>query len=157
MILVADCSALIALASCDALPLLEPLYGDVFVPVAVFDECTVTNKPQSLKLNDYLKDKVKTVRTDLSNAISGSADLGEEQAMLLYLQLGATNLLIDDRRGKKIAQQNNINTVGSLTVLIEAKQAGLISAIKPAIEAIRQSTVFVADAILDAALRVANE
>lgn len=77
--------------------------------------------------------------------------------MLLYWQLGATNLLIDDRRGKKIAQQNNINTVGSLTVLIEAKQAGLISAIKPAIEAIRQSTVFVADAILDAALRVANE
>lgn len=77
--------------------------------------------------------------------------------MLLYLQLEATYLLIDDRRGKKVALQNNINTVGSLTVLIEAKQAGLISAIKPAIEAIRQSTVFVADAILDAALRVANE
>jgi uncharacterized protein len=35
MILVADCSALIALASCDGLHLLDALFGTVIVPEAV--------------------------------------------------------------------------------------------------------------------------
>jgi len=35
MILIADASALIALATCDSLSLLEALFGQVLVPVAV--------------------------------------------------------------------------------------------------------------------------
>jgi predicted nucleic acid-binding protein len=38
MILVADCSPLIALAACGGLFLLEPLFGTVIVPQAVYDE-----------------------------------------------------------------------------------------------------------------------
>ena len=36
MILVADCSALIALASCNGLRLLDALFGTVIVPEAVY-------------------------------------------------------------------------------------------------------------------------
>jgi predicted nucleic acid-binding protein len=77
--------------------------------------------------------------------------------MQLCFQLAANNLLIDDRRGKKIAMQNQINAIGSLTLLLEAKQAKLITHIKPYIEAIRVSSVFVADSVLDTALRIAQE
>lgn len=38
MILIADSSALITLAICDGLQLLEPLYGEVLVPQAVYNE-----------------------------------------------------------------------------------------------------------------------
>ena len=40
MILVADASALIALATCDSLGLLDALFGNVVVPEAVFVEVT---------------------------------------------------------------------------------------------------------------------
>ncbi len=50
MILVADASALVALASCDSLVLLDMLFGNVFVPEAVFSEVTVPNKSQSGRL-----------------------------------------------------------------------------------------------------------
>jgi hypothetical protein len=40
MILVADASALIALATCDSLALLEVIFGNVLVPEAVFSEVT---------------------------------------------------------------------------------------------------------------------
>jgi predicted nucleic acid-binding protein len=42
MILVADASALIALSVCDALTLLDALFGDVVVPEAVYREVAVT-------------------------------------------------------------------------------------------------------------------
>lgn len=50
MILVADASALIALATCDSLTLLETIFGDVLVPEAVYVEVIKFEKPQSARL-----------------------------------------------------------------------------------------------------------
>ena len=50
MILVADASALIALATCDSLSLLEVIFGNVLVPEAVFSEVMAVDKPQSARL-----------------------------------------------------------------------------------------------------------
>ncbi|WP_417909847.1 hypothetical protein [Candidatus Electronema sp. PJ] len=47
MILIADSSALIALAICDGLQLLESLYGEVLVPEAVYKKLlSVTKQSQ---------------------------------------------------------------------------------------------------------------
>jgi predicted nucleic acid-binding protein len=47
MILVADASALIALATCDSQDLLEALFGNALVPETVFSEVMALDKPQS--------------------------------------------------------------------------------------------------------------
>lgn len=54
MILIADSSALIALSVAESLHFLDQLFGAVWVPQAVFDECTFEGKPQSLELRHYL-------------------------------------------------------------------------------------------------------
>jgi len=55
MILVADASALIALATCDSLVLLDAIFGNVLVPNAVYAEVTESDKPQSARLRSYLQ------------------------------------------------------------------------------------------------------
>jgi predicted nucleic acid-binding protein len=45
MLIVADTSALLALASCDSLSFLDILFEEVRVPSAVFEECAVPGKP----------------------------------------------------------------------------------------------------------------
>ena len=62
------------------------------------------------------------------------ADAGETQAMLLYKEVAADYLLIDDRRGRKVAKINQIKTVGSLGVLLQAKRIGLIPRVAPLVE-----------------------
>lgn len=47
MILVADASALIALSTCEGLHWLDVLFGDVWVPQAVYQEVAVADKPQA--------------------------------------------------------------------------------------------------------------
>ena len=126
MILVADSSALIALAICDGLKLLEPLYGEVVVPEAVYSEVTASDKPESETLREYLTGKIRSIDTAGFVYLDASADIGETEAMLLYKQLNADKLLIDDRRGRKIAKINRIHTIGSLGVLLAAKNRGLL-------------------------------
>ena len=55
MILVADCSALVALAICDSLDLLERLIDSVVVPETVYNEATRPDKKQAQALKIFLQ------------------------------------------------------------------------------------------------------
>ncbi len=92
MILVADASALIALATCDSLVLLDAIFGNVLVPDAVYAEVTESDKPQSNRLRSYLQGKVRVVDMQHFVYLDAFADLGETQAMLLYKSIGCIKL-----------------------------------------------------------------
>ncbi len=139
MILVADASALIALATCDSLMLLEGIFGNVFVPDAVYAEVTELDKPQSSRLRGYLQGKVRGVD------------------MKTFVYLDADYLLIDDQRGRKVAKINNIKTIGSMGVLLQAKRVGLIPCVAPLLEKIAASPVFMSESLIGIVLELANE
>jgi predicted nucleic acid-binding protein len=157
MILVADASALIALATCKSLPLLDKLFGSVIVPEQVFLEVTTTGKPLADSLSEYLKDKIHKV--DLENFVylDAFADSGETSAMLLYKQLQADYLLIDDKRGRKVAAINKINTIGSMGVLLQSKRAGHIEEIAPLLDLLTDSPVYVGPDLIQTVLELAGE
>lgn len=157
MILVADASALIALATCDSLTLLETLFGSVLVPEAVFSEVTAVDKPQSARLQTYLHGKVRSVDMRRFVYLDAFADAGETQAMLLYKEVDADYLLIDDKRGRKVAKINQIKTVGSLGVLLQAKRAGYIPCIAPLIDQISASPVYMNESLIQIVLELAGE
>lgn len=157
MILVADASALIALSACDSLHLLDALFGNVIVPEAVYVEVVVTDKPQSLRLQSYLQGKVQPVNMDRFVYLDAFADAGETQAMLLYKEVAADYLLIDDRRGRKVAQINQIKTIGSMGVLLQAKRTGLISQVEPLLAKIAASPVFISAGLIQTVLELAGE
>lgn len=157
MILVADASALIALSACDSLHLLDVLFGNVIVPEAVYVEVVVTDKPQSLRLQSYLQGKVRPVNMDRFVYLDVFADAGETQAMLLYKEVAADYLLIDDRRGRKVAHINQIKTIGSMGVLLQAKRLGLISQVEPLLAKIAASPVFIGAGLIQTVLELAGE
>lgn len=123
MILVADCSALIALATCDALSLLDRLFGSVVLPQAVYREAVVGNKPEAEQLRVYLNGRVCALDPERPILLDGFSDPGETEAMLLYHQLQADCLLIDDRRGRRMARINDIQ-VGNVQAVMGKTQRG---------------------------------
>lgn len=157
MILIADCSALVALSACKSLHLLDALFDTVLVPEAVYREAAESDKPEAAELAGYLCGKVRAVDTSTFVYLDAFADAGETDAMLLYKQLGADRLLIDDKRGRKVAKINRINVIGSLGVLIGAKRAGLIPAVRPLISQIEASRVFMSPTVIAAAIELAEE
>lgn len=80
MIIVADSSALVALAACDGLELLEALYQTLKVPLAVFEEVTQENKPYSLALQTFLQSKVEILGPEHLLSFYGQMGRGEFQA-----------------------------------------------------------------------------
>lgn len=159
MIVIADSSALVALSICNVLDLLEPLFDDVKVPQAVFDELTLSdNKPESRALRSFLIDKIISISPDLAMIKkTNGLGKGELESIALYQQLNADLLLIDDARAKKVAYLNNLEVMGSLGVLLLAKHQGLILEIRPLLENIKQSNIFISDSLLEHILKIADE
>lgn len=157
MILIGDSSALIALAICDALPLLETLYLKVRVPEAVFDEVTRSDKPHAARLKSFLIDKVISVQAHANLLMPYEIDKGEYEALLLYKQVQAQALLCDDLRARKVAQFNQIQVIDSLGFLLKAKDAGLIGQLAPLIAQLKTEGVFYSEPLIQAILAAADE
>ena len=157
MLIVADSSALIALATCDGLDILLRIYDDVKVPQAVYEEVIKPEKPQAAALETFLSGRVMEVDTTHWVLAAGGLGRGEIEAMALYKQLSADALLIDDHRARTIAEHNQINCIGALGVLLYAKQNGKIDKVAPYLEKLRLSSIRYGDELLNRVLKLAGE
>ena len=132
MIIVADSSPLISFARIDKLNLLNDIFKEIYISPAVFDEITHINKPYSQVLKEFSKDKIKSVKNALAvSLLMNDLDKGESESIVLAFENNIKRILIDEQRGRKIAKLNGLTPVGTLGVLLRAKEIGLINQIKP--------------------------
>ncbi len=70
---------------------------------------------------------MRTVQNEVAvGLLKKDVGLGEAEVIILALENGIENLLIDDHKGRKIAQTQGLNLVGSIGVLLQAKRTGLL-------------------------------
>jgi len=65
--------------------------------------------------------------------------------------------ILDDRRARALAVKNNIPVLGSLRVIVIAKDRGLITAARPALERLRGVGAYVTDELIDRSIALADE
>jgi predicted nucleic acid-binding protein len=137
VIVVANAGPLIALAEIGCFDLLKSLYGQIRIPPAVRDEVVVSRdrRPGAQEVAAAGWIEVENVR-DLTavRILRERLDRGESEAIVLAIELDADLLLIDEARGRRIAESRGLNKTGTLGTLILAKQRGLITSITPLLD-----------------------
>ncbi|MGI8742004.1 MAG: DUF3368 domain-containing protein [Bryobacteraceae bacterium] len=108
--------------------LLPALYERILVPGAVIEELTHSETPSVVR--EWLSGKpkwleVRTIRGAKSPALSG-LDAGEAEAIQLAEKEHADLLLIDERKGVRIAQLQGLEVTGTLGVLLQAARRELV-------------------------------
>jgi len=152
--IIGDSSALVALSIMDKLDLLESIFGEIYVPKAVYDEVTISYKPQSVKLKNFLANKIVNVEITISQMGLGA---GELEAIALYKDKDSNFLLIDDRRAKSFAKLNDVNVIGSLGVMILAKELGKVETIREDLEKLLDSDIFISESLINKVLSSVGE
>jgi hypothetical protein len=85
-------------------------------------------------------------------------DAGEAEAIALSLEIKADLLLMDERIGRETANYLGLHYIGIIGSLFEAKSKGLISALKPHLDSLRDISGFhVKKALYDQILNDAGE
>jgi predicted nucleic acid-binding protein len=75
----------------------------------------------------------------------------------LALETENAVLVIDEKKGRKIARELNIEIVGTLRILLVAKQKGVIPSVKDVIEKLHYHNFRFAKPIIEQILKEAGE
>jgi predicted nucleic acid-binding protein len=154
-IVVSNSTPIIVLARIDKLEILQRLYGNIYIPIAVSQEVAFKGN-NLLQRNPWMK--IKHVNDNLArDAFSVSLHSGEVEAMLLTRQLGADLLIIDDGLARKYAKRLNITITGTVGVILQAKNKGIIPRVKPILDDIISNGFFLSEQVRREILIVANE
>jgi len=161
-IVVADTGPLIALAKVDRLPLLQAMFGQVYIPPAVHHELFGKSGLETRRLDEalgqYLHErKVPSMPVAVQGATE-TLDQGERQAIALAATLGKDALLlIDDQAGRTAARQLKLRITGVVGILIRAWQSGLVGDVRLLLEEMRRQGYWLSDELLDVAAKAAAE
>lgn len=127
-LVVADTSPIFYLLSIDHIDLLPRLFGKIFVPDAVHKElchpaAPVVVREWVARLPDWVEVMPVEPLDDAAFLPLGS---GERAAITLALAMGADLILIDERKGTRVALKKGFEVAGTLGVLALAARRGLV-------------------------------
>lgn len=159
-IIIADASPLIAFGSIDKLCVLSNLFGKVVVPKIVATECLIDRtRPGAMAISKAIDDKLIQVHsaaiTHIDNALE-ILDQGEVAAIALAHSLNLP-LIIDEKLGRSVAKKLGVKIIGTIGVLLLAKEKKMVKAIKPILLLLKDGRYFLSDALIKETLKRAKE
>lgn len=156
MIVISDTTPIISLLKAEQLEVLEALFGEVFIPEAVYEELTGNQKFQleaeKVKKCPFIKVKqVEDIKSvNIFQRVIG-LDAGESESIVMAEEKQADLLLIDEKKARHVAKQMGLAITGTIGVLIQAYDEGLLSesAIETCLAVMKKCGIRISDGLFE--------
>ncbi len=158
--IVSNTGPIIALAKVEILHLLPTLFERVLVPESVYREVLAGGEDNRAFLDACKAGSLRTMAVSfpIDPLLIKLLDQGEASVILVAREQGIEQVLIDERKGRKVARDvYGLNTLGTIRVLLEAKQRGLIAEIRTPLSGMLAHGYRIHEDIVRAALLQAGE
>ncbi len=160
MIVIVDSTPLIYLAAIGKFGLLRTLYQQLIIPQAVYDE-VVTQGAGRWGASETASAAWIDCRaiSDPSKLPSPQAHLhgGEREVIGLAEELRADLVLMDEAAGRRELSTRGIKCLGTVGLMIHAKQRGLIAALKPELDQLRACGFHLSNRLMQICLALVGE
>jgi predicted nucleic acid-binding protein len=148
-IIISDTSCLIILDKIDELELLMKVGSKIFVTPIILKE-----------FGKSLPEWVSVLAPENSHyqqILELDLDEGEASAIALSLEMKNPILMLDELKGRKVAERLNLRYSGTFGLILKAKQLGLINSVKPILEKIRATNFRFDEKLFEKVLEQAGE
>jgi predicted nucleic acid-binding protein len=142
MIVFSNTTPIIALSSIQRLDLLPELFGHIHLVNEVVDECEVGGviTVPSLRQLNWLTIVESTPINHPSVLLE--LDKGEKHTLDMAVNHRADWVLIDEKIGRNMAEYLGLRVIGTLGVLLKAKQQGLIPSFLECVTTMRDQGIY---------------
>ncbi|MEM8970011.1 MAG: DUF3368 domain-containing protein [Bacteroidota bacterium] len=148
-IIVSDTSCLVLLDKLNSLYILEKLFSEITITPEIEKEFG-QSLPAWITVVEVQNKEYQTV-------LQTNIDAGEASAIALALEQKNCLLILDDNKARKTATRLGIDYVGTLGLLVEAKEAGFIQLVKPVLEQIKATNFRITENLERKILDLAGE
>src|SRR3954463_12819312 len=157
-LVISNTSPLLYLHQVGHLELLPRLYGQVQIPSAVQEELRA-GAELGIAVPDVSSLKwvqVQSLRDTTLLPVVIDLGSGEAEAIALAIAQPGSLLILDDALGRRIARLNRLTYTGTLGILVKAKEQGLLPSVSPVVEALRSTTMYLTESLIETVLREAG-
>ena len=147
-VIIADTSCLILYNKIKKLAILK----ETFVELTVTKEVALEFGP----LPDWIN-IVSVSNIEKINEFDGILGIGEASSIALALETPNALLIIDEKKGRNHAKALDIQIIGSLGLLIIAKQKGIIHSVKEILLLIEETNFRISEPLKKTILEIAGE
>ena len=163
MLAVSNTSPISNLASIGRLELLKSQFSELWIPDAVAEELAAHPDPVArAMIQNAIRESWIRIGAPKDSGLLRLLLLqlhrGEAEAIALATDLSADFVLMDEQEGRQLASKTGLAVTGVLGVLLRAKRAGEIAAVKPEVDLLRtKAHFFVSPALEKKILAAAGE
>lgn len=147
-LVVSDSTCLIGLQRIGRTNVLSRLFTTIHIPLAVHHEV------------GFLQPCMKVERVQdllLVTALETQLDRGEAEAIALAAERQADLLILDEKKGRRVARDMGLRISGTIGLLVRARREGILPACRPVLDALEEVHFHITPALRAEALRLAGE
>ena len=157
---ISNSTPLIALKKIEKLELLYKIYGEIIIPYGVYEEVILESSVK--EPHDFIKEsgfiKIMKIRNqEAKRLFSTSLHKGEVEIMILAVEVKANLCIIDDLLARRYAKYNNLNITGTIGVLLKAKELCIITKIRPIMDELIDSGVYIDSKLYNKVVEISGE
>ena len=155
---ISNTSPLIGLWGLNRLSLLRDLYTEIWIPRQVEKEFLAVDETvhrEALKNSPWIK--TVDLTDPEATAVYVGLDAGEAEVLALADEHDARLILLDEKIGRREAEKIGLTVKGTIGILLEAKEEGLIDVIKPLLIRLQDNGMHLSEWLINKALQAAGE
>ena len=160
MIVISDTSVISGLIKIQQLTLLKEVFSEITIPPAVLSELEELRRfgydLSALNQAHWISERIPS-DSKLINKFEEVLDRGEAEAIALAKELKADFLLLDEKKGRRIAEEEGLTVIGLVGILIRAKRLQIIPKVKPILDALIKHNFRISTALYQTVLKKAEE
>ena len=156
---VLNTSPIIYLSSLSEINILEKLFGEVLIPEAVKQE-VISGGEKSFGFKEVNEQwiKIRKIKSESAKKyLLTDLDEGEAEVIVLAEDEKADIIIMDDKLGRKVARLKGYNVMGTLRLLVIAKEKGIIPDVKSRIEKLKAAGFWLSEDITKVLLEQVGE
>lgn len=130
---VCDTSPLILLGKISRMGLLPRLYDKVIIPSSVLAELDMKPGEEAKQVHGMLQTQkfcLHKASKKILSELPSDLGVGEREAIALAIETKVDLVILDDQQGRSVAFEKGLSTTGTIGVIIEGREQGLITSVR---------------------------
>ena len=157
MKIVSNATPIISLSSINRIDILQQIFGKVVVSQAVYNEVKAKRRYGYDDIDSPFIEVMSIQGVAYRDLLLSQLDVGEAETIILAKEINADFVIIDENIGYRIARNSDLQVIRTLSILLKAKEKGVIPAIKPLLDEMIAKGRWYSKNVYETCLRKCNE